>query len=241
MSQIISRVRKLLAASKSDNEHEAALAAQRAAELMAEYNLTEAELRITDDTKKAESILEKVYIVDKVQKRRCAWKELIADGVAKVLGCHMYLSQFGPTVMGRESACAAWSYTCQYLYNEVERLAEEAWLEEVVMASLAGHSSRKWKNSFKVGCAQSIIMRLYEAAEARPPADPNNKALMILKDDEKEVENAYRTMSENWGKVGTMTGLISNRTGYKAGLEAGQELELNQAKGALKEGQRVLT
>lgn len=239
-NKIIDRIRKLLAASHSDNEHEAALAAQRAADLMTEYHLTEAELRLENNAKKAEPILEAVTIEGKLQKKRVAWKELIADGVAKSLGCHLYLGKFGPTVMGRESACAAWSYTCQYLFNEVERLAEEAWLEECVVAAIAGHTRRKWKNSFRVGCAQSIIMRLYEGVEQKAPADPSQKALMVLKDDEKEVENVYQNMSAEWGKA-SMIGLVSNRTGYKAGLEVGADLELNQAKGALKEGQPVLT
>jgi hypothetical protein len=241
ITRVIDRVRKMLAVSRSDNHHEATLAAERAAELMAEYQLTEAQLRVDDTSRAAEDIKERVTLSDKVQRKRVAWKELIADGVAKSLGCFMYLTDKGPTVFGREGATQAWQYTTQYLFNEVNRLADEAWEDEEFEATAAGYSARKWKNSFRVGAAQAIIMRLYEKAEKKPATQGGNEqALMVIADDEKEVENAYLKMTENMGRAG-MIGLVSNRTGYKAGLEAGQDLELGGGRGALGEGVRSLT
>lgn len=240
MSAVVNRIRKFLEMSKSDNENEATMAAQRAAEMMAKYNITEAELRVEDETREAEPIVQReIFNEPGKPRKRVAWKELIADGVAKSLGCHLYLTADGPAVFGRESATQAWKYTCLYLFNEVNRLAEEAWEREGSEAWMANHTPKKWKNSFRVGAAQSIIMRLYEEADKRGVPETSEKALMIINDDEKEVENEYAKFSSEWGKS-SMIGLISNRTGYKAGLEAGHDMELNGASGALPEGMKSL-
>jgi hypothetical protein len=236
LTHVISRVRKMLAVSKSDNEHEATLAAQRAAAIIEEYHLTEAQLRVEDDNKKAEPINQRVTLGG--GKKRVAWKELIADGVAKSLGCHIYLTEEGPACFGRESATQAWSYTCQYLFNEVNRLADEAWEDECVMAAIAGYTPKKWKNSFRVGCAQSIIMRLYDSVDKKV-VDTSTKALMIIESDQIEVNSEYHKFTEKMGKASAI-GLVSNRTGYKAGLEIGQKIELGAKRAGLKEGQRSL-
>lgn len=240
INRIIDRVRKMLEVSRSDNVHEASLAAERAAEMMAEYNLTEAQLRVDDTSREAEGIKDRVLLDGKPTKKRVAWKELIADGVAKSLGCHLYLTEDGPAVFGREGATQAWKYTCAYLFNEVNRLAEEAWNEECVMAAIAGHTPKRWKNAFRVGCAQSIIMRLYESAEKpKVKANPNQKALMVIRADEKEVESEYHKFSEKFGRASSI-GLVSNRTGYKAGRETGEKMNLGGGRAALPEGQRSL-
>lgn len=238
LNRVIERVKALLAVSKSDNEHEAALAAERAAELMATYRLEEAQLRVDDTSRAAEDIKERV-LLDNTTKKRVAWKELIADGVAKSLGCHLYLTGEGPAVFGREGATQAWRYTCQYLFNEVNRLADEAWEAEAFEATLAGHTIKKWKNSFRVGCAQSIIMRLYETAKPKP-ASSNEQALMIIDKDDMELESQYNIMAEGFTKADAI-GYISNRTGYKAGLDAGQDLPLGGGRAGLPEGQRSLS
>lgn len=46
--KILEKLKKLLALSKSDNPHEAALALQRAQKLMLAYNITQADLALSD-------------------------------------------------------------------------------------------------------------------------------------------------------------------------------------------------
>jgi hypothetical protein len=235
LSRIIDRVRKMLAVSKSDNEHEAALAAQRAASIMEEYHLTEAQLRVEDASRAAEPIT--AGAIPEPTKKRVAWKEFVAQGVAKSLGCHVYLAEGNIlTAVGREGAVQAWVYTTQYLYNEVDRLADEAWLREGLNAQGAGQSIRKWKNSFRVGAGQSIMMRLYED-KAPPPANTTEQALMIIEKDDLEVQNAYVKITDRMGTAGAI-GYASNRTGYKAGREAGNNMHLGGGRAALNEGQR---
>lgn len=235
ISRIIDRVKKMLAVSKSDNEHEAALAAQRAASIMEEYQLTEAQLRVEDTSRAAEPIV--AGTLPETTKKRVAWKEYIAQGVAKSLGCHVYLAAGNVlTTVGREGAVQAWAYTTTYLYNEVERLADEAWEREGYRAEGVGQSIRKWKNSFRVGAGQSIMMRLYED-KAPPPANTTEQALMIIEKDDQEVQSEYVKITGNFGQASSI-GLASNRTGYKAGREAGQQMQLGGGRAALPEGQR---
>lgn len=234
LNRVIDRVRKMLAVSRSDNEHEAALAAQRAAAMMDEYHLTEAQLRVEDTSRAAEEI--KSMALPDSTRKRVAWKEHIAMGVAKSLGCHVYLAEGNVlTAVGREGATEAWVYTSRYLYNEVDRLADEAWDAEGNEAREAGHSIRKWKNSFRVGAAQSIMMRLYD--DKPKPENVSEQALMIIDADDLEVKNEYHKIT---GKMGTASsiGLTSNRTGYKAGREAGNKVHLGGGRAALNEGQR---
>lgn len=47
-TQVVDLIKKLLKLSNSSNEHEAALAAQRASELMRHHNIAEAQLRVEE-------------------------------------------------------------------------------------------------------------------------------------------------------------------------------------------------
>ncbi len=253
IDKIISRVQKLLSMSRSDNEHEAAQAAARASVLMAEYNLTEAMLRVEDSSRAAEVIVTDVPIYDPT-KKRTAWRESIASAVAKSLGCRMFISASNAiTAFGREGATQAWNYTCQYLFNEIDRLADVAWEREGVEAADAGQSIRRWKNAFRVGAASIVAARLRDATKAAQEArglkrrameptytaSPNkeSQALMIMERDEQEVETAYMDMYKqrnfrNLGGIGT----VSSRTGYNAGREAGGTVSLGGGRAALGAG-----
>ncbi len=250
--KIIERVQKLLAASKSENEHEAALAASRAAKLMEEYNLSEALIRVHDHTAKAEPIIDGVRLVD-ATKKRSAWRESIADAVAKSLGCKTYLMESKTVCFGREGATQAWNYTCQYLFREVDRLADEAWDREGGEALEAGQSIKRWKNAFRVGAAYAVAARLYEqtaasklvreeriraVAEDRVGAATSNyeQALMVVDRDETEFQSAYAARSAKFGTAKSV-GQVSSRTGYHAGKEAGQNVTLGGGRAGLPSGQ----
>ena len=56
IDKAIDRVRKMLALSKGTNEHEAALAASKAAQLVEQFQLTEAMIRIDEPAAKPEPI-----------------------------------------------------------------------------------------------------------------------------------------------------------------------------------------
>ena len=58
MEKIIERIKKLLELSKSSNEHEAAIAASRAAELMMDHQISEAEIH--SSSVRAEPVVEEM-------------------------------------------------------------------------------------------------------------------------------------------------------------------------------------
>lgn len=262
MNKIIDRVRKLLAASRSDNEHEAAIAAGHAARLMEQYQLSEASLRVADTSRAGEKIVD-VTLAEGQTKKRSAWRTSICYAVAASLGCRMWWrgSQHDVMCFGRESATQAWNYTCQYLFREVDRIADEAWEREEYSATRAGQTSRAWKNAFRVGAAGVVSERLlaqvreaqaarrapaacaapvapeHEVAEddAPEPVEYNPAALAIIEQDEREVESAYARKG-----LRTRTsslGRVASRTGYTAGREAGARVNLGGGRAGLPAGQ----
>ena len=264
-STILRRIRKLLQLSRSSNDAEAALAAERAAQMMATYRLTEAEIRIAEGQPvNAEAIVEDVPLTPETRKR-IAWRIAIAKAVARSYGCESYyLHGARLYTMGRESATQAAQYTTDYLCNEVERLCEEAWGREGDNARKVGQSSRAWKNGFRLGCAGTISRRLYQEAKeqilrrhaARAAAQRDSQARIVAKDgplfaqaapkldalaiierEEGEVRSAYAKKTAGWSRASAI-GTTTSRTGYTAGKEAGANVRLGGGRAALGEGAR---
>ncbi len=167
--RILDRVRKLLELSHSTNEHEAATAAARAAELMSEHAISEAMLEVVkaDDepaTHIAERIVEDGLDASEQTKQRVAWRDRILSPLAVRFDCEAFyggVENSNLIAFGRESNVAAWKYTGMYLIAEVDRLADEAWLKEGADLAAVGQRPRAWKSAFRLGAADVIHERLY--------------------------------------------------------------------------------
>ncbi len=262
IAKITDRVRKLLALSENTHsEAEAANAAERAARLMEEYEITEVMLRMQDASKRIEPIVKARLEPDEeetlsddeprfpgdLQNRRVAWKETLASAVARDLGVRMYYwhrslggrKRTDIRGMGRESAIHAWRYTYQFLCRQVDELADEAWDSE----DGSGSSAKAWKNAFRVACATRIAIRLAEKrvkhrterAEMATEG-PMTTALAVVEKDRQEVDEAYERYSKGWGKTSSV-GSVSSRSGYDAGDAAGQRASLGSAGRGLPAGQ----
>lgn len=162
--KIFDRIRKLLALAGATSEAEAALAAQRAAELMAAHEITEAEIRVLDSTSKPELIIRDH--LHETATRRVAWRGAVASGVTRSMGCRMWWQGGSIRLFGRASAVQAASYTARYLCAEVDRLCEAAW----DAAPHDGASARAWKSAFRVGAASRLAARLVTTQEAAAAA-----------------------------------------------------------------------
>lgn len=268
IEKIIDRVRKLFALSEgAGSEHEAAAAAGRATALIAEYQLTEAQLRVDDTTLPPEPIERSARLepdAPLVGRKRVAWRETIALAVAKDLGVRMHWTHTRDwnksgrkcsdvRGFGRESAIQTWRYTCQYLWRQIDELAE---------AENAPHyaSARAFRNAFRVGCAQRIAERIWAARQQReaapvhthvnderePAGDASggagdggavdrSKALAVVERDREEVDREYTKYSKGWGTVASV-GQTSNRSGYDAGREAGGRVSLGGKRAGLPAG-----
>lgn len=249
-TDIVDKIRKLLKlAEGSGNEHEAANAAARARALMAEYELSEAELRVADSTKEAEPIVEDHTLTE--TKRKVAWHGTLSWAVAQLYDCHAWFSGGRRKLFGRKSAVQAASYTFAYLVKEIDRLAEEH----------DPTGDRTYRNSFRLGAAMRVRDRIKtmvderKRAEVAPPAprpnpfDPSivsvasppaaSAALVLVQRDKLEVDNSYKAFGERHfaktatGKVKThrQSYTIRSNEGFRAGVRAAGDININGGRG----------
>jgi hypothetical protein len=240
LDAILGRLKKLLALSKSSNEHEAALAAQRAAELMREYDLSEAQIRVDDPTATAEPIVTAGEYGGAQAKRNAKWKTHLISAAARLHNCRMYYTHDinGRCIrlFGRKSAVAATGYTGDYLVNEVDRLAKAAWVKSAEKA-LGAVPARSWMDSFRLGAAVTIWQRCVEHAnklladlEAVKPGGPCT-ALAVVQSDALAVNDAYRAFSRRFNKARNTSTRISSQGAYAQGSEAGRSVGLSGGRG----------
>ena len=193
-AKVIERIRKLLALSKSSNEHEAATAAARATELMAEHQIAQAQLDMNTET---DPIGE--YVLER-GKRAVSWKVILSTALMRAFACDSIQgrrkSGVVMVIVGRQSNVAAVRYMYAYLVAELERLAAQGWRAARDRRS----GARSWKNSFRVNAAAVIARRLKEARkhamdEAR--ADPQNTLALTKIDKYAEELAAYMSQYQN--------------------------------------------
>jgi hypothetical protein len=250
-SNVIDRIQKLLRLAKNaGSEHEAALAAKRAAELMAQHEIHEAEISLdTQEPRVAEPIDQRFQLTD--TKKKVAWHMRVAYGVARSVGARAYYSKGRVMLFGRLSAVQAASYTTQYLMREIEAITDEKAPSPV--------HSRAYRNAFRLGCASRIEERLEDqiAAKNMPQhgaaktksasASPANDApppasagvIAIIEHDRAEVEAAYEDYSKRWRKTARV-GQVSSGSGFTAGQAAGNRVKLGGRARGLKAGQGTL-
>jgi hypothetical protein len=220
---VIDKVKKLLALSKSTNPHEAATAAARAAELMFEHKLEAADLELSGEGKRpVEAVTEATLHQGKWRE---FWKGNLANAVAQAMGCRVYWLGSHLQIIGRKSDTETVRYLYGFLVLEIERMAAETWRER--SAQVREHGT-KWKNAFRWGAVHAIAVRLREQGGARA-ATANAGALVLLRKDEAEVDDAMKRL-----KLRRLScTAASSEDGYAEGHRAGRALELSGARGAI--------
>lgn len=150
---IIERIRKLLKlAGNAGSEAEAALAADRAADLMAKHEIHEAMLATEGASEiRTPEPIEKCHRVTATSKR-VAWHMNIAGAVDETYGAQAYWYGGNVVLFGRLSAVQAAAYTIQYLIREIDRLTDR----------LAAGQSRAYRNAFRLGCSSRVAARIRE-------------------------------------------------------------------------------
>lgn len=240
---ILTKIRKLLELSKSSNEHEAATAAARAAELMLKFEIEEADLEAAKPV--AEQVVHPIVdeVIDEGQ-RRVTWKGYILTALARAFGGDTYTWRYDDRIEGRVIAPApamqAIRYMYSYLTGEVDRLADAAYATEHAECRASGvevPSARAWKSAFRVGAATVIYSRLSEQrSQARSVAKAAGKsqALAVI-DRQSNALDTFKRKKHRWmftksGKERTWgsssTAGRSSSSGYEAGQNAGRVVNL---------------
>jgi len=140
LENIKTKIKKLLALSKSDNENEAYIALTKANELISQYELDENTLRF-----------ETIYV--KSTKTYVPWRSLIGNAVSWLYGCYKYRNVSGGNfVFTGESLdvfLAGEMFT--YLINTINRVSK---------IYIRKNAKRKYRRDFKYGMAERIYDRI---------------------------------------------------------------------------------
>ena len=235
--KIIDRIKKLLSLSQSNNEHEAALAAGQAADLMFKHEIKEAQLCESDEDKEdvdVTSLDETGSIVN--------WKGNLMNGLADGLGCAMHFSQIKKrgekmktfyNVVGQPSKVDTIKYMYHYLVGEVDRLADKAYREEYMeckKSNVLPPSARSWKNAFRLGASSMIAKRLRkQREESHKDAEDAGLgfALVVVKKSEEAVVAFVAKKYPKLKKAASAT--YRSGSGYGAGAEAGKGVGLGNS------------
>lgn len=256
VDKVLDQIRKLLALSKSPNEHEAALAAARAAELMIQYQISEAHLSDATGTAErvdAHAIAEMAKIV--------YWRACIAGALSKAFGAEMIFETVRRTVrrrrkkviarhvrflmIGSGTTAEAVRYMYRFLCVEIERLADESYVRRRE-GLLKVKSVRSYKDSYRKAAAMAIAVRLQderrqrrdEAIRAAIEDDSMRRALVRLD----ATEAATRRYVESMGNISTYARPpdFSSSAGALDGNHDGKKMDLGRDKDLLNAGQRRL-
>lgn len=172
--EAIEKIRKVLTLTTSSNEHEAALAAERAQHLLAEYRLTLADI-------------ENAEIGRSIVGRKGGWSDVLLTTVATACGCSA-LMHVQPLVEGGMAASvfgtALDRRTAVRMYSQMRSMIEErskaAWAAHVasLMGPFGPHpatteegAEAEWVDSYAYGAIAKLRKRLLGLEVRDTPAE----------------------------------------------------------------------
>jgi hypothetical protein len=253
-SKIIDRIKKLLALSTSSNANEAAAAAGKAAQMMADYELEEADLRVESGASNSDPI-DNIFWDGVNGQRVITWKSNILMGLIKAFHCHGWYTYVIEgeypnrtkhnrfKVVGRRANVQTANYMYLYLEKEIERLANNAWLNFNAFSPVEANRihGKHYKNSFFLGASNEIYRRLIEQVAAeKVESVTDSKAMVLVRQDHKEVEKYFNQIKPALKNVAQSKSYI-NRDAHTQGKEAGSKINLGGAKPSLGAAPRQLT
>jgi hypothetical protein len=218
---IVEKIKKLLALSESSNANEAALAAQRAQELMVKYAIDEAALA------PAERVVEAIES-ERIQtdyNRIPSWRPLLAYVLAPSFFCRSFFtrgskwSKAALYFVGRTSDRASLILTYNILATQIEKMADAGWAQ--VNKEFTEIHGKRWKAAFYEGVCRTVESRL--TMNRRQLAIDNANTAIVLSNKDKEIEE-YLKANHSLKSSGRSRNVDSD--GFKAGVQAGHTLNL---------------
>jgi hypothetical protein len=215
------KIRKLLALSNSDNPHEAALAAERAQQLILQFNVSQDELtdpaeKIPDEPVEVEAM--GGFVKAGKRTRIPHWQPCLALAISRSFMCRIYYQPgYDIFMVGRRTNRDALRMTWIYLRNEIERMAEVTY-ERTPEAHFTDKVT--WKRAFCEGATNTVHQRML--AEIRKLEIDTTKTAIVLRSRMAEVEKFME-------KIPLRTAHRQSRpvsSGYFEGKAAGHHLNL---------------
>ncbi len=225
---VIDRVSKLLALSKSPNEHEAAAAAAKAADLMLRHNLSRGDIP-TDKADEEFCVIgnHKVVVGNRIPK----WKNVLMTGIGYLTNAEvLFLETTYPkgkhlSFIGSEGSVAVAVKMFEYLADAIESQSKNS-----------GLSGRSQFNEFKMGAAGALQRRLRERRvelENKGLCDDdgsNNIPGIVLANHFKREQDAINKYLEDVGinpSKNVNLNFNPRSSAYSAGVEAGNSIGID--------------
>jgi hypothetical protein len=202
--ELLAKIQKLLSLSRSDNLHEAALAAARAQEIMERHAIAAAELEQADEEE-----MERSTIGPRLQ-RRSRWQWDLAKVVAEACGCAVaYMGASGTIlVVGRKTDVEVAGKIRAYCHAEVDSLT----------AKFAAGQGSAWGRSFRLGCVAAIGKAIEDERAATRESlrgQVTERALVVVDGKQAEAERALGEVKTV--KLGSRPDMLAFATGVVAG------------------------
>lgn len=234
--EAITKAMKLLKLAESTNAHEAALAAQRAQEILQRFNITHDILEAEQaGGPKSEPIEMFGEPLDRMT-RACNWKSYLASVIANANQCRVYIKKHWDTqivIVGGASDAQVVRYFYTMLCGEVERLAKAN--------KHRSFGGKTWLNNFRLGVVDAIATKLKEGAirtaeDMKAEVAHNPAALAKIETALARRANRDEEILDWMKKYKTSSTRSSSRTDYSArvaGQMAGADIAIGNARGAL--------
>jgi hypothetical protein len=217
-SALVEKVCKLLALSESPNEHEAALAAEKAQDLMLRHGIEMAQIAISQGASM-------IGIDDaRVEGRIDPWRRHLAISIAESMGGRVvFIRNHGTTAGGMWFfGAAGTAQSIVALYHHLE--AQLVTISAIATASRAEKRvhGRTYRTSFLLGAVDRLYWRLSQH-RTEVTTEANGRAVVI-------IESALdRAIAERCGQLRTQRDASPSsfhRDAYSRGEEAGATVDL---------------
>jgi ElaB/YqjD/DUF883 family membrane-anchored ribosome-binding protein len=224
--KMLEKVRKLLALSQSPNEHEAALAAERAQAILAEYNLT-----MADALKKGQAA-EKFVVDNELFTKAAPWQRSLGVAVATLYFCSYLFVRCGDSkdqnyFVGEKHNTVVAKMMFTYLVDTIRRLSREG-------AKKHPSQQSAYKNSFRSACSQRVAGRIHRRIEeskrggVKTETGTTLPALASLYDSVKPKLDSFIADEIGPTKKKSQRLTMTHGAGVMDGMRAGDKIGLDQ-------------
>lgn len=214
--KIIDRINKLIALSQSPNANEAESAAQAAAELMQQYDVSLSQL----EAGKLEDTLGEIGTTEGSERTQLfPWEKTLAMIIANHFNCISYRT--------RINTSRGYYYTYRHAMNFVGHESNRVtanlmyeWLRSAIYKK-ARHYSKQiaMQNSFAYGCVKALQAKYWNDKETH---EANDNSLMVVDQVQQWMDSHMNLKSGKSRAVSTYSGAVAS------GMQAGKDLSLNR-------------